>query len=99
MICAVGSWKLDLEIVPKMRYFPNPYTHPETVSHPDADVRGQVDAMVEDLVANRESTAGDVDGGLYVGPAGVAYSLWYMAKCGTCQDSRKLMTTAHDIVK
>ena len=82
-----------------MRFFPNPYKNPETVSHPDADVRRQLDALVEDIVANLQSTSGDVDGGLYVGPAGVAYSLWYMAKCGTCQDPRKLMTTAHDIVK
>ena len=62
-------------------------------------VRRQLDALVEEIVANRESTFGDVDGGLYVGPAGVAYALWYVAKSGTCRDPRSLMTTAHDIIK
>ena len=82
-----------------MRFFPNPYSHPESVSHPDADVRRQADAMVEDIIANLQSTTGDVDGGLYVGPAGVAYALWYAAKCGTCRDPKDLMTTAHGIIK
>ena len=82
-----------------MRFFPNPYSHPESVSHPDADVRRQADAMVEDIIANLQSTTGDVDGGLYVGPAGVAYALWYAAKCGACQDPKGLMTTAHGVIK
>ena len=81
-----------------MRFFPNPYPQPETVSHTDADIRKQVDLMVADIVAPKSTW--DVEGGLYVGPAGVAYALWYAAKCGTCQgDPRNLMTTAHDIVE
>ena len=82
-----------------MRFFPNPYTHSEAVSHPDPDVKKQAAVLVGDILANRESYTRDVDGGLYVGPAGVAYALWYLAKSGTCQDPGSLMTTAHDIVK
>ena len=82
-----------------MRSFPNPYTDLESVSHPDTDVRRQADAMVADIIANLQSTTGDVDGGLYVGLAGVAYALWYAAKCGACQDPKDLMTTAHGIIK
>ncbi len=84
-----------------MRYFPNPYEDPSKVAYDTNATKANIAGILSSLTDrnNLGSCTRDVDGGLYVGPAGIAYALWYAAKNGAVGDPAGTLRCAHDIIK
>ena len=83
-----------------MRYFKNPYSDfsggadPRDL-YPDDAVKDDLERLLADIVSNAESYEDNYSGGIYVGPAGVAFALWYVSALRKqCKDPGTLVKFA-----
>ena len=79
------------------RYFVNPYLNVEDTKLQEAldtsKVRNRVIELAQYIQKNEAHYAKDVDGGLYVGPAGVAYAFYFLTVApglSISEDNKKL---------
>ena len=87
-----------------MRHFKNPYADfsgggDPRDPYPDDAVKDDLERLLADIVSNAESYEGNYSGGIYVGPAGVAFALWYVSTLRKqCRDPGSLMKVARRYV-
>ena len=83
-----------------MRHFKNPYADfsgggDPRDPYPDDAVKDDLERLLADIVSNAESFEGNYSSGIYVGPAGVAFALWYVSTLRKqCRDPGSLMKVA-----
>ena len=65
-----------------MRHFPNPFiNHPPNLDiYSKSDAAKRVSQLVDLIESRRTQVARESHAGLYLGPAGVAFALWRLAK-------------------
>lgn len=96
--------KILLKSVRIMRFFPNPYNdfNPNDCNLDQASRQVYLAKarQVANLInTNMKAVESNIDGGLYVGPAGVAYSLWKMSSfVSDAQERQVLLQQAHRLV-
>ena len=83
-----------------MRFFANPYVEPSIVNYSDEAIKAEINRHLTSILDKKSLAAAskDVEGGLYVGPAGIAYALWYAAKSNAIANSEAVLRNAYDIV-
>ena len=87
-----------------MRYFKNPFEDFDGGGDPrdaysDDSIRDDLERLLADIVSNAESFEGNYSGGIYVGPAGVAFALWYVSALRKeCKDPGTVMKVARRCV-
>ena len=87
-----------------MRYFKNPYADFSGVGdprdpYPDDAIKDDLERLLAEIVSKAESYDGNYSGGIYVGPAGVAFALWYVcALRKQCRDPGRLLNVARRFV-
>lgn len=85
-----------------MRFFNNPYSdydmRQEVVV--DSDLwNKRVDEVASDILSHGQQVERPFDGGLYVGPVGVAFALWRLAKCKNGDEASKYLQRAQKWVE
>ena len=87
--------------VQTMRYFPNPYR-----DYDGSDVQVNSDIWLNlakntanVILANIKHVESSIDGGLYVGPAGVAYALWKLSSFVTPTEASHVLAQADNLIK
>jgi len=84
-----------------MRYFPNPYPDYSSQSPPpDLKVYLTKAKMVAGFIIENIKQVEEIsmDGGLYVGPAGVAYAFWKLSRFASPAESQELLKRAGNLV-
>lgn len=84
-----------------MRYFPNPYPDYSSQSPPpDLKVYLTKAKMVAGFIIENIKQVEEIsmDGGLYVGPAGVAYAFWKLSRFVSPAESQELLKRAGNLV-
>ena len=84
-----------------MRYFANPYhDYDGTEVHVNPEVwLNKSRSIANVILSNIKHVESSIDGGLYVGPAGVAYALWKMSSFVTPQEASQLLAQVDNLVK
>ena len=83
-----------------MRYFANPYRDydgTEVQVNPEVWLN-KSRSVANVILSNIKHVESSIDGGLYVGPAGVAYALWKMSSFVTPQEASQLLAQADNLV-
>ena len=90
---------LDFSV--KMRYFPNPFQDflPGTPFQPNEQVWLTKARQVANLIfSNQRHAEGNTDGGLYVGPSGIAYALWKLSTFLESSEAKPILDYAEKLV-
>ena len=89
-----------------MRYFHNPYpsfssapAEERAAAFPPSAASARIVDIVEKIDRGSNGIAREIDGAVYVGPAGVAYALLHVAGTGVFQDSSPLLQRADSYIR
>ena len=84
-----------------MRHFPNPYRDFVVGSHFEINSPfwlSKAKEVANLILSHRQHVESNIDGGLYVGPAGVAYALWKFSTYLEPYESRQILDYAQKLI-
>ena len=85
----------------EMRHFPNPYRDFVVGSHFEINSPfwlSKAREVANLILSHRQHVESNIDGGLYVGPAGVAYALWKFSTYVEPYESRQILDYAQKLI-